>query len=109
MSQHATVTAIRHDNGVAVETLTNTELRERLDQNRMCVGGPDATWFPNQTITRDMARAACAGCPVIAECLELALRDEAKPGVDSWWIYGGKSPDERRAIILSRRDRQAVA
>lgn len=46
------------------------------------------------------ALAFCAACPVVAECLDLALRT-----ADEWGVYGGKTPAERMAI---RRERGMV-
>lgn len=39
------------------------------------------------------ARAACAGCPVAAECLMYALNNGERHG-----LWGGKSPKQRRTI-----------
>lgn len=108
MSDCATVTAIRTgrtttelDAGVQYLTLA-----ERVEEHGLCSGTPnDTVWFPNKTITPDMARQACAGCPVVAECLELALREEANTLGGSWGIFGAATPDERRELIA----RQAVA
>ncbi len=47
------------------------------------------------------AKAVCAGCPVVAECLAEALARIP------YGIAGGLTESERRA--LRRRDRQAVA
>jgi WhiB family redox-sensing transcriptional regulator len=41
------------------------------------------------------AKAICAGCPVIAECLAYAL-DANEP----WGVWGGQTVDERHAIAL---------
>jgi hypothetical protein len=114
MSKFATVTALRHDNGVAVNALTPTELDDRIDANGMCVGAtPDQIneiWFPSKTITNEMAREACAGCPVIAECLERALRREkADPRNGHWGIWGAASPDRRKAILRSQTRRAHAA
>lgn len=47
-----------------------------------------------------LAKQACAGCPVQAECLEWAL------GFDEWedryGIFGGTGPIERRKIRAER-------
>jgi WhiB family redox-sensing transcriptional regulator len=47
------------------------------------------------------ALALCAGCPIMAECRELALRDEA--GVDGCYgVRGGLMPWARRELIQAR-------
>lgn len=43
------------------------------------------------------AKDICAGCPVVAECLEYAIANNEQYGV-----WGALTPEERRAI--SRRD-----
>ncbi len=69
-------------------------------------------FFPEHGANRiavGRARAVCAQCPVEAECLEYALDVEARPGVfGRHGIYGGKSPDERRTIALSRKQGAAA-
>ena len=46
----------------------------------------------------DAARRVCAACPVAGPCLEYALLYSLNEGV-----WGGASPDDRRAIRRSRR------
>lgn len=71
----------------------------------MAVSDDDDPWFPVDDAGRtidtgekavEAARTACHGCPVIAECLELARREESRTG-DVYGIRGGRSADERRA------------
>lgn len=50
------------------------------------------------------ARAVCARCPVLVECLEDSLRIGEK-----WGIRGGLDPDERGQQFGKRRRRKAVA
>lgn len=69
----------------------------------------DATYFPDRAITPEEARAACSGCPVIAECLEAALRVEAIPGRIAEGIYGGRTPEERDNLRRSARRRSRAA
>lgn len=95
-------------------------------------GHPD-DWHPHEpqasdTIVRDgvkvdarsayeeTARQLCAGCPLIASCLEQALADEAKYGTHAHGIFGGRAPWERDAMRHSAQrrtqrhiQRQAVA
>jgi hypothetical protein len=44
------------------------------------------------------ARVVCMACPVRAACLEQALAD----GETSYGMYGGMSPNERRAHLRQR-------
>jgi hypothetical protein len=62
---------------------------------------PAAATGPAYTEQVTAAKAVCAGCPVVAECLAEALA-RIPDG-----IAGGLTADERRA--LRRRDRRAVA
>lgn len=59
-----------------------------------------ALFFPQRDENTDRgdnyapeARAACAGCPVAAECLMYALNNAERHG-----LWGGKSPKQRRTI-----------
>jgi Transcription factor WhiB len=86
--------------------LTDRELAEDVSRFGNCAGTPDdATFFPDHEITPEDARAACAGCPVVAECLERALRVEATPYVQPHGIYGARSPEERRNLLRGRQRR----
>ena len=49
------------------------------------------------------AKAVCGACPVTGPCLEYALAIESRPGIEAYGVYGGKSANERRAIIRQRR------
>ncbi|MFC7650324.1 WhiB family transcriptional regulator [Streptosporangium lutulentum] len=52
-------------------------LAQHVDASGTCVRSPNAdAWFPENGRPAG-ARKLCKGCPVIAECLELALREEA--------------------------------
>jgi hypothetical protein len=116
MTQYATVTALPTgprtlDLGVGVRFLADTELAERTGQYGLCSGlisdkrsGAihDKRWFPDKTVTPDAARAACAGCPVIAECLEKALR---RPELHNYGIFGGTTPEDRKAMTRTQRRR----
>ncbi len=42
------------------------------------------------------AKAICATCPVVAECLSWALT--AAPAGMDYGVWGGLAPDERRAL-----------
>jgi hypothetical protein len=74
--------------------------------DRNCAHGDPEAWFPppgNISETR-RAKALCNGCPVIAECLEQALRFEAGfPSGGRAGIWGGTTPAERVDIAAKRR------
>ncbi|MEV0733427.1 WhiB family transcriptional regulator [Polymorphospora sp. NPDC050346] len=102
----------------SVSTETTGTLAKQVDTRGLCrpemtnpskaryqVNSEADPWFPPiETGGRAviLAREACKGCPVKAECLELALRQEQHHG-DVWGIRGGLAAGERRQIIRSRR------
>lgn len=63
-------------------------------------------WFPVDVLPGkldDRAAEACAGCPVIAECLEMTLRLEASlPRQNIVGIFGA-TPGYRRLQLLDAR------
>lgn len=65
----------------------------------VCKGDP-APWEPGPGHqTGQDAKQACAGCPERAPCLAWALDKREQEG-----IWGGTTPDERKAILLRRRE-----
>jgi hypothetical protein len=66
----------------------------------------DDPWFPGSEVPEkldDLAVKACAGCPVIAECLEMTLRLEASlPRNNVVGIFGA-TPGHRRLQMLDER------
>ncbi len=70
-----------------------------------CRGVDDQTWrafFPDKGRPADLALLVCARCPVTDDCLAYALTEELDDG-----IWGGRTPNERRAI--RRRPRSSAA
>ena len=64
-----------------------------------CAGADPDVFFPGKG--NDAAGAAkriCAGCPVRVECLDYAIERPERVGV-----WGGKTPNERKAIRRQRR------
>ena len=57
-----------------------------------CVDGRTELWFAGGDAAAE-AKAICARCPVIAECLAYALEQR-----EDFGIWGGKDERERRAI-----------
>ncbi|HPB45000.1 MAG: WhiB family transcriptional regulator [Microthrixaceae bacterium] len=62
-----------------------------------CSHRDPAMFFPSDGVGVEIARKACQGCPVIAECLEYAISERIDHGV-----WGGCSERERRRIIRAR-------
>ncbi|MGH8899311.1 MAG: WhiB family transcriptional regulator [Egibacteraceae bacterium] len=70
-----------------------------------CRGLDPETFFPVGTTGPALdqvarAKAVCADCPVVRECLDWALETRQHDGV-----WGGKNEDERRALWRSRTRR----
>lgn len=66
--------------------------------NVPCTDAPDL-WFP-RSITRAAhlpAKTLCRSCPVITECLEVALDNSEEYGV-----WGGTDPTDRRRLLRRR-------
>lgn len=57
---------------------------------------PDA-FYPEKGGSTRHAKAICATCPVVAECLDYALTAGERHG-----IWGGKSERERRSLARQR-------
>jgi hypothetical protein len=111
--------------GQETNTLASSDLSYLVRTFGICVGSPDPdAWFPPEPTVggnvsaealavrranyEDTAGARCAGCPVLAECLELALREEGN--LPRTWIHGirgGTAPWRRLNMIQSRKRRTA--
>ena len=66
----------------------------------------DDPWFPASKVPEkleELAVEACAGCPVIAECLEMTLRLEASLPRDNVVGIFGATPGHRRLEMLDAR------
>lgn len=64
------------------------------------IGGDE--FFPDQGGSTKLAKEICGMCEVRAECLEYALEDEIRTGVQMRGIWGGTSPSERVKIRAAR-------
>lgn len=86
-----------------VLAMPSRRLREIVNRNNpelRCRILPPDRFFAGSTI--EYARNLCAGCPILAECAELAIREETYENyLDG--IRGGLSPSVRRAIVRARR------
>ena len=69
-----------------------------------CRNFPASAFFPSDGVGVDAARAICADCRVMSQCLEYALENRIDHGV-----WGGCSDRERRRILKRRRDAAAPA
>lgn len=62
-----------------------------------CSGYPNTLFFPTSDLGDDgvvaRAKAVCAVCPVIEDCLEYALETNQRAG-----IWGGTSEQERKSL-----------
>jgi len=99
---------------VSMRRLPYAVLKHRTGAAGKCADRATADrWFPPDPDPRcpdegeraayeDYARALCAGCQVIGECLELALRDESQPDVQAHGVFGGLAPWVREALVRAR-------
>lgn len=71
--------------------------------NAACRGQGCAPWFDGDAGSVDAAKAICAQCPVVAECLDYALTLPASQGEHGIWAGCGES--DRRAFRRVRPDR----
>jgi hypothetical protein len=94
-------------------------LVHRVGAAGLCADTADDRWFPAEPhhdasqqareAYEEYARKACEGCPVRADCLELALRIEDRPGVRAHGVWGGLAPWARTALRRARRRRAQYA
>jgi Transcription factor WhiB len=101
--------------GPQVISLPTRVLSQRTGVAGLCAGAGGDRWFaPEPQFNpadgrarrgyQQYARAVCPGCPVMAECRELALRLEAQPRVAAHGVWGGLAPWERDRIRRRRRE-----
>lgn len=67
-------------------------------EDALCAQVGGDAWFPDKSGAhasdlRD-AKAMCARCPVVEECLAYALRNKEQYG-----LWGGKSPNQRSRML----------
>lgn len=72
-------------------------------EDALCAQTDPEIFFPEKGGSNKMAKAICAECPVIQECLEYALAT-----ADRYGVYGGLGERERRKL-LSQRSRKVAA
>jgi hypothetical protein len=109
------VTAPMPSRSHAPLSASTTLLAKQVNARGLCtrahVSAVHDPWFPTTQVEDDLiqqARRVCGGCPVVRECAELALRQEASlPTHQIYGIFGALAPGERREMIAQRR--RAVA
>jgi len=89
-----------------------------INESRPCVGTDPELWFgapddtpphlqetrPSMRRRESVAKAMCARCPFVVQCLE----NELEHGLgEQWGVRGGMTAKERQDVIRARR-RQAV-
>lgn len=72
----------------------------------LCVQVDPDLFFPEvgEYTKAKAAKRVCTNCPVIAECLEYALRHG-----ETFGVWGGTAAVERRRMIRERRDTARAA
>jgi WhiB family transcriptional regulator, redox-sensing transcriptional regulator len=88
-----------------MQTPPSCPCRDDWRADAACVGLETEFFFPVGTSGHALdqiarAKAVCERCPVIAQCLEWALRTNQDAG-----IWGGRSEDERRTMRRSHQRR----
>ena len=125
MPPTSSVAALAPPGTSTVSTESTGTLAKRIGARGLCapvwaalaVTGDNDPWFPVDDEGKVIesgdkavkaARRACSGCPVIAECLELAWREESVTG-DVNGIRGALAADERRAAYRAASIRGRAA
>lgn len=67
-----------------------------------CLQYPAEMFYPDPQESAAAARKVCAGCPVAAECIEMALTHR-----DFYGIHGGLTEKPLRRLAASRRETAA--
>lgn len=63
----------------------------------LCAQTDPESHFPGKGETARRAKKTCAGCDVRETCLEYAMSNQ-----EEWGVWGGTSPQERRALAKKR-------
>lgn len=66
-------------------------------EDRACNGKPAELFFPEHAARYPKAAAWCHSCPCETECLTWALETR-----QSFGMWGGRTPEERREILARR-------
>lgn len=78
-------------------------------EEAVCASVDPAIFYPPKGVVSPDAKKVCAICPVIEKCLAWALEYESgqvdgTEYTDVHGIYGGLTPNERRAILRHRAE-----
>ncbi len=73
---------------------TDDNLGWQMHPGRPCAEGYAEHWFPEGSPTDDYAAKLCAGCPVLQQCGDFALRTGETDG-----IWGGMTPRQRTVLV----------
>ena len=91
-------TQLNGQEAMSVETLINQlAASEQWMVDAICPTTSPDDFFPNKGESTKEAKRICLGCPVRAECLSYALRNDERFGV-----WGGLSERERRALVRTQ-------
>jgi len=80
------------------------QLHDNWMTRARCANTHPSHFFPSDGVGVELAKQACAGCPVLEQCLEYALTHRVEHGV-----WGGCSERQRRRIRRQRREVAATA
>lgn len=88
--------------GARILAMSTTALQRivyRNDPELRCRQLPPEKFFESRNA--EYARNLCGRCPILAECAELAIREETHGYFEG--IRGGMSPSARRAVVRARK------
>ncbi|MFW5933710.1 MAG: WhiB family transcriptional regulator [Actinomycetota bacterium] len=68
------------------------------DHEELPCAGKTVLFFSTTSEAQDQAKALCRGCGVWQRCLEVAL---GYPPARHHGVWGGMTPEERRALVAS--------
>jgi WhiB family redox-sensing transcriptional regulator len=87
--------------GESPETFDGFTMPEPWVQDALCAQTDPEAFFPDKGGSTHDAKAVCASCDVVAECLAYALRNDERFG-----IWGGLSERERRKLNQKPKGRK---
>lgn len=99
---------------VGVRGVSSGRLYDRLEARGRCAGSEDSSytdslaWWRLPAEERRVAsawwaRALCEGCPVMAECVEVAVRASVLSGYVQEGTWGGLASWELAELVAKRR------
>jgi len=92
----------------ALTTLPHSLVPLRADESwvdqALCAQTDPEVFFPEKGGSTRVAKRVCGRCPVISECLSVALEFN-----EGYGIWGGKSPTERRNLLTRALNKTMAA